>query len=378
MTNGYYTPQNVQAGAQQVMGTLGMMPGMMPGITMPGVQMPSFTAAPNGQQFYYGAQNVTPIVNAAWNQAASQFGYQPNVATAFNVNVGAVPLGTNPLTEDDLKLLAATKKKPFEITPEMIARAKCTHKAPAGKPNAGQIDGYSKDGGDTWHCNVCQAEFVIVDKSVEEINALVQYLMDVFDTIKLMWLNVPPQIIEGMYSIIPILGKLPEAYSQAKADWEAANNQGKVFTAGNVYTNPGFGANAYMPTPTAYPTYTPYQQMFAGQYGMPQAATPQVAPQQAQTVDYSMFTTNNPLVPTAQVAAPQVAPVAPANPYAPPVAPVAPTTTPVAPAPVAPTTTTPAPAVQTPPVGSGTYTPPVTGTPDPTNMTVTTATAQTI
>lgn len=362
---GYYTnPTATTAGVTPIPGTV---PGYIPGVTP--TQLPPFVPGANGQ-FYYGGQNVTPIVNGVWNQAASQFGYQASTPTIFNINGGGVPTGSNPLTDEDLKLLAAVKKKPFEISPERSARAKCTHKAPAGKPNAGQIDGYSKDGGETWHCNVCQSDFKVVDKSVEEIEALVQYLMDVFDTIKLMWLNVPPQIIQGMYSAIPILELVGEAYKAAKADWESANNQGKVYQTGSVYTNPGYGANSYVPMPTQYatPPAYPYGYQIPGAGVSPYSAYPGYTGV-TNAVDYSGVLQNNPLVPSTQPVAPPTGvvtptiptPTPPANPYAQPVVP-----------PVATTPTTPTPTA-TPPVGSGVVTTP----PDPINM-KTTSTGQTI
>ena len=363
-TSGYYS-----ATPQQATGMPGYIPGMVPN--------PAYGAAP--QTNPYGV----PTMNYAWNQTAQAFGY-PTTGyagynpTVFNINGAQMPSGVNYLTEDESKMINVEKKKPFEIDPVEKPISKCTHKYLPGHPQAGQIAGVP-DENDILHCNVCTKDVRLLDLTQEMVDEATQYMIDIMDNIKIKWINVPQQIVEGIYTIEPILRKMPVAFKCAQESWNQATAQGKIFQTNNINTNTGFGPNAYTPVPTQYNVYNPYMggivQPQVSPYMAPQPqvnpySNPYAQPQVA-TPAYGSPLTNNPLVqpqPQAPVV-PQAQPTVPVpgNPYGMPN--IGTTTQPQATATTA--------ATQQPPVGSG-YTPAsATGTPDPTTMTTTT-TAQTV
>ena len=360
------------------------------------------TGAPTAyQQGYYGA----PAAGAApWENRFYQNAPYPTNGQLFNIHQGKEPIrGTNYLTAEELKSLEVKKSEVWNITQEQIARSKCTHKAPPGTEKAGQIDGYCKEGVDMWHCNVCNQDFHIIDKPVENVEAATNFLLDVMDTTKLLWLNPPKDVVDKFYTTMDFIAKIPSAYKIARNQWESATKYSQLYTASSPYMPNNYGPNTYGTgpvstnyAPQATPAMMPYQS-YANPYGVPYPApyqqpqapyqTPYGQPpapygQQTYQQQYGApagYNGNNPnplvqqpypaqasrLPGQAQAAA---APP-PANPYGLP-AETAVAAPPAQPAPVQQAT-------QTPPVNEGVYRPTAGGTPDVTTMTRST-TAQTI
>lgn len=368
MTSNYYTnPQAQQAG-------------FIPGMTM--------------NPYWQGGQQ--PMMQAAapqyaWNQAPAFATGYPNMMgqpTVFNINGTKVPFGVNNLSAEDAKALKTEKKKPFEIDPIERPISKCTHKYLPDSPKAGQIAGCA-DENEMFTCEVCGQTFKLLDPTQEEVEATTQYMLDLLNNIKLRWLDVPPQIVEGFYTMEPILKKLDVAWKHAKASWDSATAQGKVFQNSGLNTTNGFGANAYTPIPTQYNQFSPYMNGYV-QPTQPVAAMSAGYPYMANPAMQSVNPYSNPMAaqaPTQDAGYGNLAnsPLLQNNPMMAQQPQVVPQQTPVAPAPVQapanpygmPNPSIPTGAAQTaPPAGSG-YVPTTTGTPDPTSMTTTT-TAQTV
>lgn len=357
---------------------------------------------PQGNGYYTQPGGTTP----PWDPNMYQAPYAGAVANqnVYNVRNGQIT-GINYLTDDELKSLEQKKHEVWSISKEQAARSKCTHK----NPKTGLLDGYFKQGENLWHCNICNQDFHFVEVPQKDIEATTNFLLDVMDTTKFMWLAPPKDVVEQFYPVMDWIAKIPDAYRLAKQQWDSKNQISKLYTAGSMYTPPAYGTQAYGTTPgpissdyapTGVPIMAPYQgyqayqppyqgpqygqqygqQTYQNQYGQqyggyqpPQAPNPlvQAQPQVQAYPPYQSYQ-----APAAQMpGATATPPVAPSNPYGipPETAAQAPaqTTTPVAQAAPA------QPAQQTPPTNAGLYVPNATGTPDVSNMTTTT-TAQTI
>lgn len=256
------------------------------------------------------------------------YGGYPNAAYGYG-NVNMPPKKTNqPLTDEQIQYLNENSGKfNLEITLEQKYKSMCTHRDKNGDMKLTQLP----DG--RFHCNICHSEFKIVDLVPEEIDSLIDRVTDVLQTVKLMWLDAPRQVLVEYFLIIELLQKLKTIYRRATSNFSMYEDQ--VDNAGNGMMNPAFGGMNGLYSMMGANPFAIY-----GMYPQPQMyAYPQPAPQQP-VVDPAYAQTQQPY----QYAAPQQPFYG--NPFAYNAAPVpgAVPTTPTAPAPA------PAPAPQAPAV----------------------------
>lgn len=177
---------------------------------------------------------------------------------------------TNPLDDKGRELLK--QKEPefvLKATEEELLRSSCTHRDPQKRcatlvqdPNTG-----------TWKCTQCGAVFNIVDLPIEKIEEYVYGMIDILQTSKLMYVNMPPQTVTSFYQMIPFLEKVPKLYQTAQNIFKKVNGgntlQGFNYTndpfatINNAIANPGYGMPGYgygygQPVPQA-PVYPQYQ-----------------------------------------------------------------------------------------------------------------------
>ena len=219
---------------------------------------------------------------------------------------------TQVLTDEEIKELRRTGSGfTLNIPGVEFTRAKCTHK------DHGQFA--TVDNGDGTHtCTICGERFRIVEYGPEEAQEVVDRFLDLFQSTKLFYVNMPESYIENITQMIPIIKQVPELYRIAYNDFNKYENGGTGLTQrGGMY-----GANLlnaviqpnmvypqqqmmYPQQPQYYPQqqmqyaqpqqgyYDPQQMMYpqqAGQYPTPQgvsngfgyAAPQQVQPQQVQ------------------------------------------------------------------------------------------------
>lgn len=278
------------------------------------------------------------------------------------------PKMTQILSPEDINTLKA-KNTTFNINvdPVDILRACCVHRE---NGNFKIID----NGDGTVTCSICGETFTpIYSADDENIEAIIRQAMDVLNTIKLAYVDLPPEMGKEYFPIIELIKKIPALYKismndlnkytniQQNQQQNAGAGYGNAFANLNMITS-GYGSY-YQPQPYNYaPAYDPNQTFMPGQ------PTPASMAQQNISMTPTMPsygynpTMNQAPVPPAQnpfnmYAQPQAQ--APAvNPYAPTQAPA-----PMAPQPYKP---------QTQPVPAGpTSTPAPTAPPAPEQVTVT-------
>lgn len=193
---------------------------------------------------------------------APAFGYTPQVAPTQ-------PNYTQPLTAEEIETLRA-KHEQFSLglTQEELLRGICFHRDATSKKET------LKDNGDgSVTCLICGKTFIptadLLDKDVE--NA-VQNLVDILQSVKLLYLDMPEQAAREFFQILPLIEKVPELYKLANKNfvkhenWNTYRYNATPSTA-NIYNmlagGYGFGGPA------------PQQAM----YGMPQQPMYGAAPQ---------------------------------------------------------------------------------------------------
>lgn len=191
------------------------------------------------------------------NQNAPYMGaYVPNYQPATDI------AWTNPLTDKERAML---KEKDTGLvlaaTEKELAQAKCTHRDPEKRcATLVQLSNGS------WKCTQCGAEFNLVDLPAEEVAKYVYGLIDVIQTAKLMYVNLPPSSVVSYFSMIPFLEKLPKFYETAQDVFKRANGAQSMnqyqYTSNpwdmlnNAISNPGYG----MPMNYGYQQQQPYYQ----------------------------------------------------------------------------------------------------------------------
>lgn len=199
-----------------------------------------------------------------------------NGAYGYNVNYGApkpVAACTQPLSQDDInKLTHSAQGFSMQIPPEQVLRSICTHKYKNGASSLVPDDPGSDDGRVT--CAICGANFIMGNWSKEEVEEVCNKLIDIMQTAKAMYLDVPVKLAEDLYPISNILAKLPTFYDQAVKNFNKyespsinLNHYGQNFNgfdALNQILNGGYNYNTvpqYGTTPQYNYGYQPQPQM---------------------------------------------------------------------------------------------------------------------
>ena len=252
------------------------------------------------------------------------YGYNSYNPGAYQYQVQQVPM-TQPLTQEEInKLKTKTDDFTLAVNELDLLRAKCTHK------NNNQIVVQQTDDG-RMYCPICGEVFSPVSCTEEEAKKAVDIVIDIMQNSKLQYVDIPLNVANSYYSMIPLLRKLPRLYEIAKNrfnKFEQGNavipsNDMRSFNMLNSLMGGGYGMpmqysnpvmNGQMGVPMQQPMMAPQmgQPMMNGQMGVPMQQ-PMMAPQMPQGNPFMA-----PAAPQAPVAnAPVQNPTTPAAPQAP-------------------------------------------------------------
>jgi hypothetical protein len=221
------------------------------------------------------------------------------------------PKMANWLPADKLAMLKKNLNQfKLSVTEEEMFRGQCNHIDPQTGISALIPD---QDGSGGCTCSQCGTHFTARNFSTEEVQGIVQNVLDLLNTIKIMYLSLDPAHALEYFQIIPFIEKIPQLYTIAVNDFKkyegvdqfSVNQAQNPFNIFAMMTNPGMGMGMAQPfygnqvygqqpvmnagMAQANPTYNPmygaptYQQPVAPQPTM-YAQQPQMAPQQAQPV----------------------------------------------------------------------------------------------
>lgn len=209
------------------------------------------------------------------NQNQGYFGQGGfNAFNGFNT-AQAQPI-KNALTDEQIKqLMQNTNNFSLGLTERDVLRAKCTHRKPGGMEDSLLFDQNTG----TVRCTICGYEFrpIEADTSLESISDSVAGIVDILQTIKILFPTLPADAVGEFFQIIPLIEKIPELFKLAvkefaKGDVNAwnysSNNMGGAAMFANLMN--AFG-NGFMAQPQ--PMMQPQPQPFMNQpmMGQPMA-----------------------------------------------------------------------------------------------------------
>lgn len=227
------------------------------------------------------------------------YGYGVPAGTGFQFNgvpQGQAPVIKNFLTDDEIqRLIQKENNFSLAITETEALRAKCNHKW-----QDGIHDAIVETDKGTCICQICGYEFEPIDASTgaDTLDDYVKNMLDVLQTIKMLYLDMPAEVAAEFFKIIPLIEKVPKLFEIAAknyAKYDKMNNFGynnhnmntmQMFNVlssvmsgqpmpqqpqVNPYMQPGFNNGVMSNGFVAQPGYAPNMQGY--QY-VPQTAAP--------------------------------------------------------------------------------------------------------
>jgi hypothetical protein len=179
----------------------------------------------------------------------------------------------NVLTAEQIKQLQQKGNQfSMSLTEEEILRGICNHRNIDGTGDALTIDPLTGEA----RCVICGYKFRPIEPNVstDEIKEDVERIVDILQTIKLMYVDLPAEAANEYFPIIPLIEKIPQLFEFAAKNmtkhetynWQYNNkNMGAVtmlnnlqnMFAGNMGFNPGMQQPQYqqpmMGAPMGYP-----------------------------------------------------------------------------------------------------------------------------
>ena len=198
----------------------------------------------------------TPPINA---------GYQYNGMPAQNM-----VRFNNTLTPEQIKRLQQ-KDSQFSLglTDDERLRGICNHRNEAGDSDSLVFDSITGEA----RCTSCGYQFRPIEPGVDSdvIKQDVDRIVDILQTIKLMYIDLPAEAAREYFQIIPLLEKIPQFFEYAAKNmtkhetynWQYANKNMGTIAMFNNLTNAfggfGFQNPTFAQQPAGYP-YGAYQQ----------------------------------------------------------------------------------------------------------------------
>ena len=137
----------------------------------------------------------------------------------------------NYLTEEEIKMLQQqTSQFSLGLTEKEVLLGRCAHRTPDGYQDTLTYDnetGLAK-------CTICGYEFkpVSASTSIADIEDATLKIIDVLQSIKLLYTDIPHSAAREYFQIIPLIGKIPELFKHAAKSF-------------NKYENNTWNANQY-------------------------------------------------------------------------------------------------------------------------------------
>lgn len=243
----------------------------------------------------------------------------------YGAPMGAAPMGgyqyqgmnpqttmkvQNVLSESEIKELQATSSQfSLGLTDREMLQASCNHRSIDGTTDTLVID--PKTG--LCRCTICNYEFKPVDSdtSYEAIEDACNRIVDLLQTIKIMYTDLPAQAAREYFPIIPLIKKIPQLFqfaakSFAKHEytgwtWNQQSMAGAAMfqNLNNIF---GAGMQPVQQNPAFNPGYMNAPQAPTNGFGFAGASQPQ--PQPYMNNGYQYVPGQNPVAAAPTVAAP--------------------------------------------------------------------------
>lgn len=201
-----------------------------------------------------------------------QFAGNP-MQPGFAYGAKPMPRCTQPITPELSKLLhQESDDLNVKIDKVSSLRNQCTHK----EPGTGQLAlVYNPDG--TVTCRTCGETFHLIEDPDSEIQAATDRLIDILQTTKVMYLDIPEEFVKEYFQMISLLKNLPKIYHKAANNFSMYESySGAAYPTTPVYNafqavHNIMSVNPMMGTQPMYGGMQPQQPMYPGMYQQPAA-----------------------------------------------------------------------------------------------------------
>lgn len=217
---------------------------------------------------------------------------------------------SNPLTKEQLELLKKrTDKLSLVVTPLEVAKAICTHK------QGNSICLYNEDPANPERvtCSICGETFDLTNGDQAAVEGAVELITNIIQTIKTYWLDVPDDVARELFTILPLIQRLPKVYALATKNFNSVQDMHRMSEVNQPY---GFGMLGNIMNPMVGMGYGAYgypQQGMVQQnpyYGQPAFPNPIGYPQQGFVPQPNGYAMNPVMMPQQPVQAPMYDPAA--------------------------------------------------------------------
>ena len=207
---------------------------------------------------------------------APQGGYQFN-----GMQGGQIPKIPNVLTKEEIEeLMQQTSQFTLTLTKKEFLQGKCNHRSADGLHDALVYDNVTG----LATCSICKYQFrpVEPDATYDSIKDASDRIIDILQTIKIMYTDLPAEASGEFFQIIPLIGKIPQLFEFAAKNfakheynaWSYNNyNMGGMAMRHNLSTMFGGGMN---PAFNANPGFNGYATNPQQPVGYPNGMTPQM------------------------------------------------------------------------------------------------------
>ena len=175
----------------------------------------------------------------------------------------------NILTPEQIDKLTSQGEFDLGISDEELAKALCNHRSKDGMSDTLVFDPVTG----VARCTTCGYTFrpIQSDESVDEIKSAVEKIIDILQTIKILYVDLPPQAHKDFFPILAMLQKIPQLFEYASKNfskhesfnWQYSrynmNGVQMLANLNNIFNGGGYQAYQPMGGPA------PYQQGFAPQ-----------------------------------------------------------------------------------------------------------------
>ena len=212
-----------------------------------------------------------------FDQTPNQNPAMPMGGYNYNGYQQPVPKVMNNLSQEEIKtLMAQTSQFSLGLTERESLQAACSHRTIDGTSDSLVYDPETGKA----RCTICGYEFRPIEEgaSYETIKEASDRIIDILQTIKIMYTDLPSNAAREYFQIIPLIGKVPQLFefaakNFAKQEYNAwsYNNANMGGAAMFQNLNNMFGASmGFQPQQPQFAGYNPYAAQPQGQVGMPQ------------------------------------------------------------------------------------------------------------
>ena len=151
----------------------------------------------------------------------------------YQYNGQQMPKIQNVLSPEEIKALQQQKDKfNLGLTEKESLQGACNHRSADGMKDALTIDPVTG----LVHCSICGYQFKPIDEntSYDDIKAATDQVVDILQTIKLIYTDIPHDAAREYFQIIPLIDKIPQLFKYASKSFAKYDVNGWTYNNNNM------------------------------------------------------------------------------------------------------------------------------------------------